>query len=195
MRFPLLAASFALASFAFAPAAHAEPSSWLAVGGGYAFQHDGLQNANSSIGAMTLSLGVGTTAEKPFVIGGILRSVTYFTHGTDLGLAVRFATGGFARGDWGLALDTGVVARWWDKQEAYGHFPLQIVLTGGLPWGFNVAVGTQLWDVTGDSPTARGGFAVLELDLLRLTVNRTGATNRFWPNPSPAGSGSPTPAQ
>jgi len=165
--------------------ARAEPTSWLAFGGGYAFQRNGVADYDARATALSMSIGVGTTSKSPLVVGGIARTVTYFTLGTDVGVALRFATRGFARGEWGLALDTGVAGRWW-KQQSYGHFPVQAVLTGGLPWGFNIAVGADLWDVSGDKPRSTGGFAVLELDLLRLTVMRAGNTTSFWPNPSPA---------
>ena len=165
--------------------ASAEPSSWLAVGGGYGIQRNGFEHYDARATALSLSLGVGSSAKNAVVVGGVLRTVTYFSLGTDLGLAARVATGGFARGDWGLALDLGVAGRWW-KQQAYGHFPVQAVLTAGLPWGLQVGVGADLWDVSGDSPTARGGFAVLEIDLLRFTVMRSGATTAWWPNPAAA---------
>ena len=80
---------------------------------------------------------------------------------------------------------SGVTARWWERQ-AYGHFPVQVVATAGMPWGFQLGVGANVWDVSVDTPTARGGFAVFELDFMRLTVMRTGSTTRWWPNPSPA---------
>jgi hypothetical protein len=38
-----------------------------------------------------------------------------------------------------------------------------------------------------DDASARGLVAVLEIDLLRLTVMRRGATDHYWENPSPAG--------
>jgi hypothetical protein len=165
--------------------ARAEPSSWLAVGGGYAFQRNGAADYDARAAALSVTLGVGTSSRNALVVGGVLRSVTYFSLGTDLGLAARVASGGFARGDWGIAVDLGVAGRWWARQE-YGHFPVQAVVTGGLPWGLQVGVGADLWDVSGDSPKARGGFAVLELDLLRFTVMRNGATTAWWPNPSAA---------
>jgi len=119
------------------------------------------------------------------VVGGLLRSVTHFGLGTDLGLALRIATGGFARGQFGLALDAGMVARWWNDGE-FGRYPAQGVLTLGAPWGLGLAIGAQLAGVD-DAPPARGGFAIVEIDFLRLTVMRQGATDRTWFNPAPAG--------
>ena len=56
----------------------------------------------------------------------------------------------------------------------------------GGPWGLQVGVGADVWNIGGE-PYARGAVALLELDLLRLTVMRQGATDRWWENPSPAG--------
>ena len=175
----------ALSTLALEGSARAEPTTWFAVGGGYGFQRNGYDSTDARAGALSFSIGVGTTAKNPIVVGGIWRTVTHFSLGTDVGLGLRFATRGFARGDWGLALDAGVAGRWW-KHQSYGHFPIQAILTGGLPWGFNVAVGADLWDVSGDTPRAQGGFALIEIDFLRLTVMRGGDTTRFWPNPAPA---------
>ncbi len=165
--------------------AAAEPSAWLAVGGGYAFQHNDVTSTTSRAAAMTVSVGVGTSAANSFVVGGLLRSVTYFSLGTDFAVGPRFATGGFSRGDWGLAFDAGVAGRFWGHGE-FGRFPLQFVLTGGAPWGLQVSAGADVWNLSG-SPFARGAFAALELDFLRLTVMRQGKTENFWPNPAPVG--------
>ena len=177
--FPLFAALF------FAPAARAEPTSWLAVGGGYSFERNDVTATTSRAAAMSVSVGVGTSAANRFVVGGLLRSVTYFSLGTDLSVGPRIATGGFSRGDWGLAFDAGVGARLWGQGD-YGRYPLQFILTGGAPWGVQLGVGTDVWNLDG-APYARSAFAVLELDLLRLTVMRQGRTERYWPNSSPAG--------
>ena len=52
--------------------------------------------------AMSFALGVGTTPAARFAVGGIFRVTTFFEQGTDLAIGPRFATGGFARGDFGL---------------------------------------------------------------------------------------------
>jgi hypothetical protein len=175
-----------LASVASSSTAHAdEPTSWLALGGGYGFERNGVAEQNRRATAFNVALGVGTPNTNPFVIGGVFRSLTYFTLGTDISLSARLATGSFARGDWGLAVDLGVAGRWWKGQD-YGHFPIKAILIGGLPYGFQVDVGADFWDVTGDRPAAAGAFALIELDFLRLTVMRSGSTTKHWPNPSPA---------
>jgi len=163
--------------------ARADVSSWLALGGGATGQLAQGTSGAETAGTFTYSFGVGSSPKNPFVIGGVYRGATYFGLGTDIGPAVRVATGSFARGDWGLALDGGVVWRTWGS---YGWFPLQGVLTAGSPWGFQLAVGVQGSNLGAGSP-AEGMFVALELDLLRLTVTRQGSSEHWWPNPNPAG--------
>ena len=177
----LVAAGLLLAA---APA-RAEVSSWLAVGGGYGFERNAVTDTTSRATAFTTTLGVGSSPLNRFVVGGVFRTMTHFTLGTDISLGPRFATGGFARGDWGLAVDAGLVGRFW-KHGDYGRLPLQVVVTGGAPWGLQAGLGAELFNVAG-APSATGFFAVLEIDLLRLTVTRQGSTEAWWKNPSPAG--------
>jgi|SRR5579859_1126713 len=177
-------AAAAVAFFASAPA-RADVSSWLAVGAGAAGQF--AQGASSPDGAaaMTYSIGVGTSPRGSFVLGVLYRGTTMFGLGTDAGAAVRLATGAFARGDWGLAIDLGAAYRGWNG-GTYGQAPAQGVVTLGTPWGFQLAVGAQAFALDGQTP-AEGGFAAIELDLLRLTVMRQGPSERWLPNPNPAG--------
>jgi hypothetical protein len=165
--------------------ARADVSSWMAIGGGYAAQVNRDTSSRDYAGTLTYSMGVGSSPLSRFVIGGLFRGTTMFGFGTDLGLAIRAATGGFARGDWGVALDAGVLWRSWGG-SSYGDWPLQGVLTLGSPWGLQLAVGAQAWSITGGTQ-AEGLFAALEIDLLRFTVMRQGASERWWPNPAPAG--------
>lgn len=174
-----------LAAASFASAARADVSSWMAVGGGSGLQLNRDSSHHDFAGSLTYSLGVGSSPLKPLVLGGLLRGQTFFGLGTDLGLAIRAATGGFARGDWGVALDAGVLWRPWGNGD-YGEWPIQGVLTVGAPWGLQLALGAEVSSVSGGTP-AQGFFAALEIDLLRLTVTRQGSTERWWPNPVPAG--------
>lgn len=185
MRF-VFALPLATAALLSAPAdARADVSSWFAVGGGGASERS-LPSASRNVAiAMTGTLGVGTSPMAPLVVGGLVRGTGLFGLGADVGVAVRLATGGFARGDWGVALDGGALWRSWGNGN-YGDWPLQAVLTAGSPWGFEVAIGTELWSIDGGN-AAQGFFAAVELDLLRLTVMRQGASERWWPNPNPAG--------
>jgi len=183
-----LAAIGAVASFTLVSterAANADVTSWFAVGGGFGLERNGVSDSSDSAGALTASFGVGTSSNAPIVVGGIARGVTYLSLGSDVGIAARVTTGGFSRGEWGLAFDAGVVARLWKTGE-HGRTPLQAVVTLGMPWGPQVAVGAQFLSLAGETGTL-GGFAVLEIDLLRLTVMRKGSTDAFWFNPSPAG--------
>jgi hypothetical protein len=166
--------------------ARADVTSWLAIGGGATSQL--AQNAANRdyAGALTYSFGVGTTPLAPLVLGVIYRGTTMFGLGTDLSAGLRLATGGFARGNWGVALDAGVVWRTWGG-GTYGDSPLQGILTFGSPWGLQIAAGTQLWTLD-NGVSAQGFFAALEVDLLRLTVMRQGATEKWWPNPNHEGS-------
>jgi len=165
--------------------ASADVTSWLAVGGGYALQRDRRAGENKLAPALSYTLGVGSSPLAPFVLGGLVRGTTFLGYGTDLGVGLRGATGGFARGDWGVAIEADALWRPW-KGGNYGRWPLQGALTVGFPWGFQVSAGAQFLSLSNER-SAVGGFAVLELDLLRLTLMRQGGTERWWRNPAPAG--------
>jgi hypothetical protein len=180
-----LVAAFSLAA-ANGRLAAADVSSWLSSGGGYGLKRN--ENTNDYRGAASASfaIGVGSDPLRNFVVGGVLRSTTYFSLGTDLGVSLRVATGGFARGQWGLALDAGPMWRTFGSGE-YGRWPISAMLIGGAPWGLQLAVGGELLRIAGQDAQARGIVALLEIDLLRLTVMRQGSTDHWWENPSPAG--------
>jgi hypothetical protein len=180
---PLALAS--LASVTLAPTARADVSSWLAIGGGATEQENRTTSHRDSAGSFSYTIGVGSSPLSSIVVGGVLRGQIFFGLGSDLGLSARVATGGFARGDWGIALDAGVLWRPW-RDGDYGEWPVQGVLTLGAPWGLQLGVGADVASVSGGTQ-AQGFFAVLELDLLRFTVTRQGGTETWWPNPAPAG--------
>src|SRR5436190_832316 len=96
-----------LACILHASESQADVSSWLSAGGGYGIHRNDLTASYDRGTAMSFGVCFGTDPNRAVVIGGLLRSTTYFTLGTDLGVAVRGATGGFARGQWGFALDVG----------------------------------------------------------------------------------------
>ncbi|HEX7666673.1 MAG TPA: hypothetical protein VF407_19230 [Polyangiaceae bacterium] len=174
----------ASAALCVAAPARADVSSFLAFGGGAGFEHSNAAGgSNQGAGLFTASIGVGTSPRKSFVFAGMFRSTTYFGLGTDAGIAARFASGGFARGQWGVAFDLGPEVR---SFGAYGRYPIQGIFTLGMPYGFQVGVGAQALNLGGD-PQPFGGFAVFELDILRLTVMRQGKTDQTWWNASPAG--------
>jgi hypothetical protein len=165
--------------------AHADVTSWLTLGGGAAVERNRETSKTDTAGAFTYAVGVGSSPLAPVVVGGLFRGTTKFNLGTDIGLAVRLATGGFARGGWGLAVDAGAGWRSWGDR-AYGEWPLQAVITGGSPWGLQLSAGSSFWNL-GRGASSEGFFAALEIDLLRLTVMRQGSTESWWPNPNPAG--------
>jgi hypothetical protein len=185
------AALATLACILHAPSeARADVSSWFTVGGGYGLQHGKERDAYDRATALSFSVGVGTNPLGSLVVGGLVRSTTYFSLGTDVNLSVRVATGGFARGQWGLAFDVGPGWRGWKLATNYGHFPLHAMVVAGAPFGLQLGLGADFLSLDG-GPGARGAVALLEIDLLRLTVMRQGATDRYWENPSPAGGRAP----
>jgi hypothetical protein len=181
----LVALTAAIVTMAWAGRGRADVTSFLAVGGGYALERNRAIGHDDFAPTVTYSLGVGSTPLAPWVFGGLVRGTTFVGYGTDLGLAVRGSTGGFARGDWGVAVEAGALWRPW-LDGTYGEWPLQGVVTLGAPWGLQLALGTELGTLSG-ARSAVGGFAALEVDLLRLTVMRQGSTEKWWRNPAPAG--------
>lgn len=166
--------------------ARAEPTSWLALGPGLGESYDYLDHRQSGVVfAISTELGLGTDSRNPFVIGGVFRTLTLTGNGTDVSLAARLATSGFARGYWGLAFDLGVAARWWGG-GAYGHYPIQPVAIFGFPrGGIQIEIGAQIGDVTGESPGAAGGFILFAADIFRLMTRQTGYQRGFWSEPPP----------
>lgn len=148
-------------------------------------QRDRQAGKNDFAPALTYAVGVGSSPLAPLVFGGLVRGTTFLGYGTDLGVMLRATTGGFARGDWGAALEVGALWRPWRGGD-FGQWPLQAALTAGSPWGFQLSVGGEFASLSGQT-SAVGAFAILELDLLRLTVMRQGSTERWWYNPAPAG--------
>lgn len=182
----LAAASGAVAALAGSErAARADVSSFLALGGGASGQLAQGASTPDMAAAFTYSVGVGTSPLRSLVFGVMYQGATYANLGTDAGMALRLATGSFARGDWGVAVDAGALYRSWGN-GSYGTVPLQAILTLGAPWGLQLALSSQFLDLSGN-PAAEGFTAALEIDLLRLTVTRQGPSERWWPNPDPAG--------
>ncbi len=170
----LLAASLVASAAALAAPAAAEPSAWLFAGGGAGQVRD--VAVDRAFGRMDLQLGVGTPAAFPVVLGALVGTSTFFSGGTDLTLLGRVASGGFARGSWGVALDGGVYSRSWSS----GTSGWDGALVLGGPFGVQLQADARLGE--GD---ARSLGLVVGFDLLRLTVFRTSGLGQ-WPNPSPA---------
>lgn len=100
---------------------------------------------------------------------------THFGEGTDFALLVRGASHGYANGDWGLAVDAGVLQRWWGEGATGGTGTLSL----GAPWGLGLALNGMM------AKGQRGMSAVLGIDLARLTVYRRSG-NSWWKNSFPA---------
>ncbi|HEY8075647.1 MAG TPA: hypothetical protein VIF62_16090 [Labilithrix sp.] len=167
--------------------ANADVTSWLSAGGGYGFERNAPRNVYDRATAISFAVGVGSSPTSSLVVGGMFRTTTYLTLGSDIGLALRVASGGFARGQWGLAIDLGPKYRAFGGGD-YARWPIDGMVFLGGPWGLQLGVGGDLFNIiTPNDPGARGVTALLEIDFLRLTVMRQGATDRWWENPSPAG--------
>lgn len=165
-------------SFAATPA-RADVSSWLMLGGGVAGNHSSRPEFGDFklMSSMRLETGMGTDPSRPFVIGGLVRLDTMFSHGSDMSALVRIADNGFVNGDWGLGFDIGAVARYWGEPNAFGASG---TLLGGGPWGLELQVG-GLW-ATHETKTVS---VILGIDLARLTVYRKSGSS-WWKNTFPA---------
>jgi len=153
-------------------AARADVTSWFAVSGAAAaLEQDTV--ARKVAGALALEMGVGSSPGGSVVIGGLLKSFTFFGDGTDLALTARVATGGYVRGGWGVALDAGPYRRWWGVSST-GVLGQVVV---GAPLGLQVSAFTEQ-----GTEGAHTYGATFGIDLLRLTVYRDN-TQHYWYNP------------
>jgi hypothetical protein len=173
VRFPIALAAASLVIL-LVPSARADASSWF-YGGGGAIWPSGEASGSHPM-TLQLDMGVGSSPASPLAVGGIFKMMTMFGQGTDLALATRFATGGFVRGGYGVALDLGGYERWWGQGSA--GFLGSLVL--GAPLGLQF---TAMTEQGSNAVHAYGG--TIGIDFLRLTVYRTSLQD-FWPNPFPA---------
>lgn len=165
--------------------ANADITSWLALGAGGGVQRSDVSGSVDAAPSFSASIGVGSSPAPPVIVGGVFRTLVHFGLGTDISVSARVATRGFVRGGFGLAIDVGPAYRYWRGGD-YGRYPLQGVITVGLPAGLQVGIGGHFWSLD-NANSAMGAFAVLELDLLRLTLMRKDNLEQYWPNPSAAG--------
>ncbi|MFW5739608.1 MAG: hypothetical protein ACOC1F_04515 [Myxococcota bacterium] len=155
--------------------ARAEVTSWFFAGGGPSWLSE-QESAYELDPTLQLDLGLGTPPSGAAVLGVLARTTTYFGSGTDLALALRASTGGFARGDWGVALDAGAYKRWWGMESSGPLASVQLGAPYGLQLSLNAAMG---------SDDHRSFGVLFGIDFLRLTVYRLGG-EQWWPNPRPA---------
>jgi hypothetical protein len=158
-----------------APGARADVSSWLFVGAGASLL-DRPSVAREVVPSLQIDTGLGSSPANPIAVGGLLRMQTRFGEGTDFGLLLRTASGGYVRGDWGGAIDLGgYLRKWGDGSPGFAGS-----LSLGAPWGI-----TLNGDVTQGPNEVRTFALVLGLDFARFTVYRSTGGN-WWPNPYPA---------
>jgi hypothetical protein len=170
---PLRLALVAVLLVGLAPSvARADITSWLYVGGGPAFLGEEV-GGRSRYALLQLETGVGSSPANAVILGGLFRTVTFFSGGTDLSLVARGASGGFARGGFGFAIDAGGYLRNWGDGSA--GFMGSLVLGG--PFGVQLSGLTEL-----GSHDNKVYGVLLGIDFLRLTVYRT-ANQSYWPNP------------
>jgi len=124
-------------------------------------------------GALQLELGIGSSPASAVVVGGVVKTLSYFGNGTDLAFTLRAASGGFVRGGFGFALDAGAYQRWWGEDSS--GFLGALVLGG--PFGLQLTGMTE--QGTND---VRAYAATFGIDFLRLTVYRN-SSGGYWPNP------------
>lgn len=175
----LLALGFFLTASAIGAPVRADTSAWVFAGGGglgWKQTRDGSDNSFRASGALAFDVGVGTSPDAPFIVGGLFRVEPILGSGTDLALVARVATHGFQAGDFGLALDAGGYARFWgDTSQGFA---------GGLTLGAPLGLQISLQTMVGTHKAVAFG-AVAGVDLLRLTVYRQ-TFLEHWQNPSPA---------
>jgi hypothetical protein len=156
---------------AFAPVVRAEPASWFSLAGGVGSWSE--NGDRRTPGVLQMEFGLGSSPASSIVVGGVFKTLTYFSRGTDLALTLRTATGGFVRGGFGAAIDLGGYERFWEvgSQGFLGALVL------GAPYGIQLTAMTE--QGTND---VRAYTATLGIDFLRLTVYRNVAGG-YWPNP------------
>jgi hypothetical protein len=166
--------------------AHADASSWMFVGGGVVASRMAAEVGTAvagedrskldPTGAMTFDIGVGTSPDGPIIVGGLFKITPFFGSGTDFGFSLRGAMHSFQAGDFGLALDLGGYARYWDAGSVGGTAAVVLGAPLGLQLSLQGLMGTN---------DALGIGAIAGIDFLRLTTQRQSLL-RWWPNPSPA---------
>jgi len=155
--------------------ARADVSSWLEVAGGLGFLgHPSFDQGTDSV--LRLGTGMGSQPLAPVIVGGMLRTDTWFSHGTDLSLSLRVTERGFVSGDWGAAVDLGGLSRFWGDDTVHGALG---TLTLGAPFGLQLSTSYLMAQSKERALTVSFG-----IDLARLTIYRRSGDN-WWRNPLP----------
>jgi hypothetical protein len=154
--------------------ARADVSSWLFAGGGAGLRDQSGQRATAA--ALELDTGIGSSPAAPLAVGGLLKLNTRFGQGSDFGLYLRTATGGYVRGGWGAAIDLGTLSRW--EQGVHPGYGGAVSL--GAPWGVTLDL-----NAARDNKERNAFVAVVGIDFARFSVYRATGTSWF-PNPFPS---------
>jgi len=153
--------------------AEADVSSWYSIAPGLSVIDQGSTLASP---LLDVDAGLGTTPEKPFVFGGIFHLGAQFEVGADLGGALRFCSGSYARGDWGFGADLGTHYR----VATFGGAAASGRILLGAPLGLVLHIGGSYGE---------GGVGTLSaslgLDFARLSTHRRYLTHVL---PSPLAS-------
>jgi hypothetical protein len=124
-------------------------------------------------GLLDLDSGLGTHPGRPVVFGAIFHFAAQWAVGADLGGAMRFCSGSYARGDWGFGVDLGADYR---VATFGGAAPFARVFVGA-PYGLVLQLSGSYRE--GDVGTLS---LSLGLDFARLSTHRS-----YWTEvlPSP----------
>lgn len=172
----LAACALALAVLGTSGDARADAAAWFHSGGGAIAFKDGPDRDLAVSPTLAFDLGVGSSTQNDFIVGGYFRVFPVLQEGADIAWMARFANRGFQTGWIGFAVDAGLYQRFWGIGST--GFMGQAVLGG--PFGLQLAaIGT----VGTNSNWGVGG--TLGLDLVRLIVDREHGLN-WWSNPRPS---------
>lgn len=150
--------------------ASAEPASWVSVASGPAFVQR--RSVEEVVPLLRMNAGLAIRPSHDLIVGAGFEFGTFLGHGSDVGGAMRVATGAYTRGDWGLALDLGAYHRFNRVSDGGAA-----TLTLGAPWGLLLAANGTL-----GTHDARSIGVLFGFDFARLTVHRTSG-QQWWPNP------------
>jgi hypothetical protein len=156
-------------------AAHAEPSAWVALGGGVLAWQDKLTPDFRIDPTMRIEAGIGIPDRFPVIVGGLFRISPMLSSntGADMAWLARACTRGFQVGGFGIAADVGGYVRAWGKTSQGFEGSLSFGAPLGFAASFNVMAGSN-------DLLAFGG--TVSIDILRLTLYRKTFLN-WWPNP------------
>lgn len=183
---PAMTAASLAATLLASRAVLAEPSAWVALGGGALAWQDSGNKEYRIDPTLRFEAGIGIPDRYPVIAGGVFQLSPLLSSGTGVDMAwlARLCTRGYQVGGFGVALDFGPYARTWGttSQGFAGSASLGAPL--GFTLSFNMMAGSN------DLLAFGGTFS---LDILRLTLYRKTLLN-WWPNPEVNTPGKPAAA-